>query len=229
LGPYAGLVFNQYDKLQCPPAIVAARAALARTPPVKALRPQAIEVKLLAVGAAAALLNIPCGAWREHTAKFSFEWFVAVHATIPFIAMLRKAVIMPKYAILFTIGAAVAGQLVGSRLERRRLQQQQLEQLEGGSVVHRGITAPSSSGNGRQAQRAQHAPVQHQVDRGLLAAALEAWSAANSSSSGAPEAAARPGCKQQAAPELAAGAWQAGQQQVMGLAAVLGTLPMVRC
>jgi hypothetical protein len=217
-------VFNQYDKLQCPPAIVAARAALARTPPVKALRPQAIEVKLLAVGAAAALLNIPCGAWREHTAKFSFEWFVAVHATIPFIAMIRKAVVMPKYAILFTIGAAVAGQLVGSRLERRRVKQQQ--QLEGVDVVQGGFIAPSSnSSSGQQSSRAQH------VDRGLLAAALEAWnsSANNSSSSSAREAAPRPGCKQQAVPDLAGGAWQAGQQQVMGLGAVLGSLPMVRC
>jgi len=118
-------VFNQYDKIVCPPAIVAARAALARTPAVKKLRPQALGVKLLAVAATAAALNVPCGMWREHVEKFSVEWFIAVHATIPFVAMLRKAVIMPKFAIAVTIGAAVVGQVVGSRLERLRLQQQQ--------------------------------------------------------------------------------------------------------
>ena len=121
-------MFNQYDKIVCPPAIVAARAALARTPAVKKLRPQALGVKLLAVAATAAALNIPCGMWREHVEKFSVEWFIAVHATIPFVAMLRKAVIMPKFAIAVTIGAAVVGQVVGSRLERLRLQQQQEQQ-----------------------------------------------------------------------------------------------------
>ena len=59
--------------------------------------------------------------WREHCEKFSGAWFAAVHASIPFIAMLRKAVIMPKYAILFTIAAAVAGQAMGAKIERRRM------------------------------------------------------------------------------------------------------------
>jgi len=35
--------------------------------------------------------------------------------------MLRKAVIMPKLAIVVTIAAAVVGQVIGSRLERARL------------------------------------------------------------------------------------------------------------
>ncbi|KAI8474976.1 MAG: hypothetical protein J3K34DRAFT_489458 [Monoraphidium minutum] len=121
LGPMAGLVFNSYGKLQCPEPIIAARAALARTAPVRQLRPQALPLKLVAVAATAAALNVPCGAWREHFEKFSFGWFVAVHATIPFVAMLRKAVVMPKLAIVVTIAAAIAGQVVGSRLERARL------------------------------------------------------------------------------------------------------------
>jgi hypothetical protein len=123
LGPAAGLVFNNYGKLHCPEAIVVARAALARTAPVRHLRPQALPLKLLAVAATAAAINVPCGAWREHFEKFSLGWFVAVHATIPFVAMLRKAVVMPKLAIVVTIAAAVAGQVIGSRLERARLAQ----------------------------------------------------------------------------------------------------------
>jgi len=125
LGPAAGLVFNQYDKLICPPPIVAARAALAKTTAVQQLRPQALPVKLVAVAAVVAGVNLPCGAVREHFEKFSVGWFVAVHATIPFVAMLRKAVIMPKYAMLVTIAAAVMGQVIGSRLERLRLRHEE--------------------------------------------------------------------------------------------------------
>jgi hypothetical protein len=74
---------------------------------------QALPVKALALGATAIAANVPCGMWREHTRKFSPEWIVAVHATIPFVAMLRKAVLMPKWAVLLTILGAVAGQQVG--------------------------------------------------------------------------------------------------------------------
>jgi hypothetical protein len=124
LGPMSGLVFNSYGKLQCPEPIIKMRAALAATQPVRELRPQALPVKLLAVGAVSAAVNVPCGAWREHFEKFSPGWFAAVHASIPFIAMLRKAVIMPKFAILYTLATAIAGQTLGSRMERRRLQQE---------------------------------------------------------------------------------------------------------
>ncbi|KAJ9510554.1 hypothetical protein QJQ45_026627, partial [Haematococcus lacustris] len=122
LGPLAPVVFNPAGHLQCPQVIIQARAILAATKPVRHLRPQALPVKLLAVGVASAAVNVPFGMWREHCEKFGVHWFIAVHASIPFIAMLRKAVIMPKYAILFTIATAIAGQAVGARLERKRLQ-----------------------------------------------------------------------------------------------------------
>ncbi len=54
------------------------------------------------------------GVWRAHVDKFSPEWFVAVHATIPFIAMLRKACLMPKWAITFTVASAIIGQVLHS-------------------------------------------------------------------------------------------------------------------
>ena len=117
-------------KYRCPPAVVAARAALARTSAVKALRPQALPTKVLAIGMLGMALNVPLGVWREHTKKFSPQWFLAVHATIPFIAMLRKAVVMPKYAIAFTIGSAVLGQAVGARAEKIRLAKLKLEQSQ---------------------------------------------------------------------------------------------------
>jgi hypothetical protein len=65
--------------------------------------------------------NVPLGVWREHTKKFSPQWFAAVHAAVPFIAMLRKSVNMPRTAMVFTIAASILGQTIGSRAERIRL------------------------------------------------------------------------------------------------------------
>lgn len=115
LKPPAGI------KYKCPPAIVAARAALARTALAKNLRPQPLPAKILAIGSLGLAANIPLGIWREHTKKFSPSWFVAVHAAVPFIGMLRKSVLMPKRAMAFTIAASILGQVIGSRAERYRL------------------------------------------------------------------------------------------------------------
>ena len=109
-------------KLKCPPAIVAAGAALAQTPFAKNLRTQPLPTKILAIGVLGTAANVPLGIWREHTKKFSPAWFAAVHAAVPFIAMLRKCVLMPKTAMAFTIGASILGQVIGSRAERYRLQ-----------------------------------------------------------------------------------------------------------
>lgn len=108
-------------KYKCPPAIVAARAALARTAFAKNLRPQPLPAKILVIGVMGMAANVPLGIWREHTEKFSPSWFAAVHAAVPFIAMLRKSVLMPKTAMAFTIAASVLGQVIGSRAERYRL------------------------------------------------------------------------------------------------------------
>ncbi|XP_061366099.1 uncharacterized protein LOC133309351 [Gastrolobium bilobum] len=108
-------------KLRCPPAIVAARAALARTAFVKNLRPQPLPAKMLVIAALGMAVNVPFGMWKEHTKKFSLSWFAAVHAAVPFIAMLRKSVVMPKSAMALTIAASILGQVIGSRAERIRL------------------------------------------------------------------------------------------------------------
>lgn len=115
LQPPAGM------KIKCPPAIVAARAALARTALVKSLRPQPLPAKMVAIAMLGMAANIPLGVWREHTKKFSPQWFAAVHAAVPFIAMLRKSVNMPRTAMAFTIAASIVGQTIGSRAERIRL------------------------------------------------------------------------------------------------------------
>ncbi|CAL9773972.1 unnamed protein product [Musa acuminata subsp. burmannicoides] len=108
-------------KLKCPPVVVAVRAALARTALVKTLRPQPLHAKMLAIALLGMAANVPLGVWREHTEKFSPQWFAAVHAAMPFIAMLRKSVVMPKTAMALTIAASILGQTIGSRAERLRL------------------------------------------------------------------------------------------------------------
>ncbi|XP_072957967.1 uncharacterized protein [Typha angustifolia] len=108
-------------KLRCPPAVMAARAALSKTALVKNLRPQPLPAKVLAIGLLGMAANVPLGIWREHTEKFSPQWFAAVHAAVPFIAMLRKSVLMPKTAMAFTLAASILGQTIGSRAERLRL------------------------------------------------------------------------------------------------------------
>ena len=108
-------------KLRCPPAIVAARAAISKTAFAKNLRPQPLPAKVLVIGVLGMAANVPLGIWREHTEKFSPSWFAAVHAAVPFIALLRKSVLMPKSAMAFTIAASVLGQVIGSRAERYRM------------------------------------------------------------------------------------------------------------
>lgn len=108
-------------KFKCPTAIVQARAALARTTFVKNLRPQPLPAKMLAIAMLGMAANVPLGVWREHIKKFSPQWIIAVHAAVPFIAMLRKSVVMPKTAMVITIAASILGQTIGSRAERLRL------------------------------------------------------------------------------------------------------------
>lgn len=120
--PMGGIIALGAGKtLQCPPAIVSMRAAVARMKAVRDLRPHALPIRALALAGAAISFNVPCGMLREHTKKFSPAWIVAVHATIPFVAMLRKAVMMPFWGLGLTILGSLAGQHVGSTLEKKRL------------------------------------------------------------------------------------------------------------
>ncbi|XP_062207383.1 uncharacterized protein LOC133909110 isoform X2 [Phragmites australis] len=139
LQPPAGM------KIKCPPAVVAARAALARTALVKSLRPQPLPAKMVAIALLGMAANIPLGVWREHTKKFSPQWFAAVHAAVPFIAMLRKSVVMPRTAMAFTIAASIVGQTIGSRAERIRLRA--LAAKGAGDSTTNGVMYPNMNGH----------------------------------------------------------------------------------
>jgi len=75
-----------------------------------------VMTKVLVLGVLAFLLNIPCGMWRARTRKFSWQWIVAIHASIPLIIWARIASHAPMWIIPLSIALAVAGQTVGGKL-----------------------------------------------------------------------------------------------------------------
>ncbi|HEY3307035.1 MAG TPA: hypothetical protein VGJ93_01145 [Desulfuromonadaceae bacterium] len=66
------------------------------------------------------VVNIPCGYLRENYKKFSLMWFLMIHISIPFIVLLRIEAGISWHVIPLTLGGAVAGQIVGGAINRRR-------------------------------------------------------------------------------------------------------------
>lgn len=61
------------------------------------------------------MINIPLGFWRSFQRKFSLRWFIAIHASVPVIIILRHIMgISVVYAALF-VALAIAGQLTGTK------------------------------------------------------------------------------------------------------------------
>lgn len=63
------------------------------------------------------MLNVPFGFLRSKTKKFSFNWFLCVHATIPVIFLGRFFAHLGVAYVPFFIAAAVIGQVSGGKLE----------------------------------------------------------------------------------------------------------------
>ncbi len=67
------------------------------------------------------IVNIPLGYQRQFYEKFTFGWYFYIHISIPMLIYLRvKAGFSWKF-IPLTIGGAIAGQLVGGMIHRRRV------------------------------------------------------------------------------------------------------------
>jgi len=62
------------------------------------------------------ILNVPMGFLRSYTSKFSFNWFLCVHATIPFIYFGRMFSHLDYRYVPIFIAAAVLGQIMGGRM-----------------------------------------------------------------------------------------------------------------
>ncbi len=65
-------------------------------------------------------INVPLGYLRQNYRKFSFGWFFYVHISIPLIIYLRIKMGFSWMFIPLTLGGAVAGQLIGGRINRQR-------------------------------------------------------------------------------------------------------------
>jgi len=68
------------------------------------------------------LVNLPFGYWREGVRKFSPAWFVAVHAAVPLVLLMRLALDIDWRLVNlpFMVAAYFGGQTLGARLRRRR-------------------------------------------------------------------------------------------------------------
>lgn len=76
--------------------------------------------RLLAVTLGVFVLNLPFGFWRAGVRKLSLPWFVAVHAPVPAVVLMRYASGLGFQLATFPVlvGAFFAGQLAGGRLRR---------------------------------------------------------------------------------------------------------------
>ena len=79
-----------------------------------------INIAIVSLMAFALLSNIPLGYFRMGSPKYSVRWFVYIHLSVPLIIGLRISNNVSWKVIPFSIGLAVAGQMIGSRLYRRR-------------------------------------------------------------------------------------------------------------
>lgn len=70
---------------------------------------------------AAFVLNLPFGYFRVKTKKFSIQWFLYIHLPIPAIFILRNLAGFGFKIVPLMVAGAVAGQLVGGRLNRARV------------------------------------------------------------------------------------------------------------
>ena len=77
-------------------------------------------MQILLVSVLCLAINIPLGARRERSRKFSWQWILWIHASIPLIIALRIGLQLDMIAIPINIAAAVAGQFIGAMPEKKK-------------------------------------------------------------------------------------------------------------
>lgn len=75
--------------------------------------------KLLALNIFVSVLNLPFGWYRYNTKKFSLKWMLSLHAPIPLVFVLRRALGLGLWAIPFLVLFDILGQIGGSKLRAR--------------------------------------------------------------------------------------------------------------
>jgi hypothetical protein len=81
-----------------------------------------LNIALISLLLFAFFSNIPLGYFRMGSPRYSVRWLLFIHLSVPFIIGLRVASNISWQVIPFSIVLAVAGQMIGSRLYRRRHQ-----------------------------------------------------------------------------------------------------------
>jgi len=76
------------------------------------------------------VLNIACGFIRQGWPKFSFKWFLWIHASIPVLIYLRISSGISGAFIPVTLMMAILGQIAGSRYRRKKMTVKDQEALE---------------------------------------------------------------------------------------------------
>jgi hypothetical protein len=72
--------------------------------------------RVVALAAAAVLMNLPLGWLRAACVKYSLKWFLYIHLSIPFLLLFRRWLGISYLWIPVSLGCAVVGQVVGARL-----------------------------------------------------------------------------------------------------------------
>jgi F0F1-type ATP synthase membrane subunit a len=77
---------------------------------------------LWALALAVLVMNLPFGFWRAGVKRFTRPWFIAVHAPVPFVILLRVVSGLGWHLVSFPVlvGAFFTGQFLGGALRRRR-------------------------------------------------------------------------------------------------------------
>ena len=77
-------------------------------------------LKILLVSAICLLVNIPLGLLRERSRKFSWQWILWIHASIPLIIFLRIWLKLHPIVIPVNIASAILGQMIGAVPEKKK-------------------------------------------------------------------------------------------------------------
>jgi hypothetical protein len=78
------------------------------------------KLALLGLVLVVVIINLPLGYLRQNYEKFSFGWYICVHISIPIIIYLRIKSGFSWNIIPLTVGGAVAGQILGGKINKRR-------------------------------------------------------------------------------------------------------------
>ena len=74
-------------------------------------------IKIAVIAVLSFGINVPLGIWCHKFKKFTFPWWLVIHASIPVIIALRIWLNTPRVFIPLFIGLAVLGQFIGSRFK----------------------------------------------------------------------------------------------------------------